>query len=168
MFPPPGFSLPLWRSDGKTDLALAVTSIEKSLGGCHRAKVVREVTNGPSTSNLHYYVKQVPHKCELLPATPKRIEKKGILNWNGNWMKIWSFFYTLDFLLSEIVRVKTSMQFVNQMNAFSRQKAGGFINPPSIPKVMDNSCPICVTRGTCLGKSCLGDKGLYYYYTIHS
>ena len=58
------------------------------------------------------------------------------------------------------------MQFVSQCNNFTRQKAGGWKPAPSIPKVIGQSCLMCVTRGTCLGSCCLGDKGRYFYQII--
>ena len=58
------------------------------------------------------------------------------------------------------------MQFVSQCNNFTRQKAGGLKPAPSIPKVIGQSCLMCVTRGTCLGSCCLGDKGRYFYQII--
>ena len=78
MIPPPGFVKPIWRgweqSVVNTNLAVAVTTIERSLGGCHKAKVIREPVHCPSSSNVHHYVRQVPHRCEVLPITP---QKKG-------------------------------------------------------------------------------------------
>ena len=64
---------------------------------------------------------------------------------------------------SETLRVITSMQFVAKMNKFSCQKAGGFAVAPSIPSAISDtmSCLMCITRGRCLGKSCLGDNGVY-------
>ena len=55
------------------------------------------------------------------------------------------------------------MKFVNQMNKFSFQKAGGFVSAPRIPSAIGDtmSCLMCVTRAKCLGKSCLGDNGEY-------
>ena len=69
----------------------------------------------------------------------------------------------LDFLKSEALRVDISKKFVVQMNRFSTQKAGGCAIAPIIPSAIGktNSCFMCVTRGTCLGKSCLGDNGMY-------
>ena len=58
------------------------------------------------------------------------------------------------------------MRFVSKMNLFSCQKAGGYKSAPSIPAVMGMSCLMCVTRGTCLGKSCLGNKGKFLLYII--
>ena len=52
-----------------------------------------------------------------------------------------------------------AMQFVSQCNEFTRQKAGGWKPAPSLPKVFGHSCLMCVTRGTCLGSGCFGDKG---------
>ena len=57
-----------------------------------------------------------------------------------------------------------SREFVVQMNKFSCQKAGGYAVAPIIPSAMANSCLMCVTRGTCLGRSCLGDNGVYLLY----
>ena len=57
-----------------------------------------------------------------------------------------------------------SMKFVAQCNSYARQKAGGQKPPPIVPRVIGKtmSCVICVSRGTCLGKSCLGDNGMSY------
>ena len=81
MFPPPGFVKPIWRGweqpgDVRANLAVAVTAIEKSLGSCHRAKVVREPTVCPS-SNQHHYVRQVPHRCEALSTPTRKMGNKG-------------------------------------------------------------------------------------------
>ena len=59
------------------------------------------------------------------------------------------------------MRVGMSMKFVSQCNSYTRQKAGGQMPPPSVPKIIGEmmSCVICVTRGTCMGKSCLGSNG---------
>ena len=59
-----------------------------------------------------------------------------------------------------------SKQFVVQMNKFSCQKPGGFNVAPIIPSAIakTKSCLMCVTRGTCLGKSCLGDNGVYLFF----
>ena len=64
-----------------------------------------------------------------------------------------------------------SMEFVAKMNEFSCQKAGGHAAAPSIPKAIGEtmSCLMCVTRAKCMGKSCLGDKGVYLLiYTLYS
>ena len=81
MLPPPGFLKPLWRGwEGpgsvRTDLAVACATIEQSIGGCHREEVRREETNCPS-ANQHHYVWQVPHRCEVVPITPRKRENKG-------------------------------------------------------------------------------------------
>ena len=81
MLPPPGFVKPIWRGWEqpecvRANLASAVTAIEKSLGGCHRAKVVREPTVCPG-SNQHHYVRQVPHRCEALPTPMRKKGSKG-------------------------------------------------------------------------------------------
>ena len=52
-----------------------------------------------------------------------------------------------------------AMNFAALCNAFSRQKPGGHKPAPSVPRVIGQSCIMCVTRGTCLGSSCLGNKG---------
>ena len=82
MLPPPGFCKPLWRGwEGagsvRTDLAVAVAKIKHSIGGCHQEEVRREETNCPS-SNQHLYVRQVPHRSEVVPSTPSMRESKGI------------------------------------------------------------------------------------------
>ena len=122
MLPPPGFCKPLWRGwEGagrvRTDLAVAVAKIKHSIGGCHQEEVRREETHCPS-ANQHHYVRQVPHRCEVVPPN-------------------------------------------TQCNPFAQQKAGGQKPPPSVPRVIGQtmSCVICITRGTCMGKSCLGDNG---------
>ena len=60
------------------------------------------------------------------------------------------------------------MKFVDQCNSFARQKAGGQKPPPSVPRIIGEkmSCIICVSRGTCLGKSCLGDNGMFYFHQL--
>ena len=167
MIPPPGFVKPIWRgweqSVVNTNLAVAVTTIERSLGGCHKAKVIREPVHCPSSSNVHHYVRQVPHRCEVLPITPR---KKG----NGNmhiYLKtiFFSKFFILDISRSEVMRVEMSMEFVAKINRFSCQKAGGFATAPILPKAIGQtmSCMMCVTRGQCLGKNCLGDNGMFIY-----
>ena len=65
------------------------------------------------------------------------------------------------------MRVETAMRFVSKMNLFSCQKTGGYKSAPSIPAVMGMSCLMCVTRGTCLGKSCLGNNGKLLLNIIH-
>ena len=82
MMPPPGFVKPIWRGweqpgDVRASLAAAVTSIERSIGSCHRERVVREPTHCPSSSNVHHYVRQVPHPSELVPTTSKKKISKG-------------------------------------------------------------------------------------------
>ena len=58
---PPGFPKPLWRGwEGgagsiadagvRSDLAVAVTTIERSLGGCHREEVRRDPTDCPGSN----------------------------------------------------------------------------------------------------------------------
>ena len=82
MIPPPGFVKPIWRGweqeprDVRAKLAVAVTAIEKSIGSCHREKVVREPTHCPS-SNQHHYVHQVPHRSEGIPTTSRKRVSKG-------------------------------------------------------------------------------------------
>ena len=81
MLPPPGFCKPLWRGwEGagsvRTDLAVAVAKIKHSIGGCHREEVRREETNCPS-ANQHHYVRQVPHRCEVVPTTTRKKETIG-------------------------------------------------------------------------------------------
>ena len=81
MLPPPGFCKPLWRGwEGagrvRTDLAVAVAKIKHSIGGCHQEEVRREETHCPS-SNQHHYVRQQPHRCEVLPQTTRKKESKG-------------------------------------------------------------------------------------------
>ena len=81
MLPPPGFLKPLWRGwEGgaavRSDLALACAQIEQSIGGCHQEKVRREETHCPS-SNQHHYVRQQPHRSELIPQTTRKRETKG-------------------------------------------------------------------------------------------
>ena len=81
MMPPPGFVKPIWRGWEqpevvRANLAVAVTAIEKSLGGCHRAKVVREPTIFPG-SNQHHYVHQIPHRCEVPPTKIRKSVTKG-------------------------------------------------------------------------------------------
>ena len=77
MIPPPGFSKPLWRGwenggEANANLAVAISAIETSLGGCHREKVQRGDTHCPSSSNQHHYVRQVPHtRHEALPVVKK-------------------------------------------------------------------------------------------------
>ena len=84
---PPGFPKPVWRGwEGgagsraaaavRQELAGAVNSIEQSIGGCHREEVRREPTNVPS-SNQHLYG-QKPHRCEILPITPRKKQTKGM------------------------------------------------------------------------------------------
>ena len=86
---PPGFPKPIWRGwEGgaesvagagvKEKLAMAVTTIERSLGGCHREKVTRDLTDCPG-SNQHHYVRQQPHRCEVLPTTTRKRESRGKL-----------------------------------------------------------------------------------------
>ena len=87
---PPGFPKPLWRGwEGgvgsgagaaavRAELAGAVSSIQKSIGGCHREEVRRDPTNVPS-SNQHLYG-QKPHRSEILPVTPRKKESKGMFN----------------------------------------------------------------------------------------
>ena len=86
---PPGFPKPIWRGwEGgagsvagaavKERLAVAVTTIERSLGGCHREKVTRDLTDCPG-SNQHHYVRQQPHRCEVLPTTTRKRKSKGNL-----------------------------------------------------------------------------------------
>ena len=86
---PPGFPKPIWRGwEGgagsvagagvREKLAVAVTTIERSLGGCHREKVTRASTDCPG-SNQHHYVRQQPHRCEVLPTTTRKRENKGNL-----------------------------------------------------------------------------------------
>ena len=70
--------------------------------------------------------------------------------------------YILD-TNSEDLRMETAMDFVTKMNLFSCQKAGGFKAAPTVPAVIGGSCLICVTRGTCLGKTCLGDNGKFLF-----
>ena len=73
----------------------------------------------------------------------------------------------LEFLKSENTRVQLAMNFVARCNAFSRQKTGGYKSAPSVPRVIGQSCIMCVTRGTCLGSSCLGNKGrLFLLYIV--
>ena len=71
----------------------------------------------------------------------------------------------LEFLKSEDMRVELAMKFVAQCNPFAQQKAGGQKPPPSVPRVIGQtmSCVICITRGTCMGKSCLGDNGKLHF-----
>ena len=81
MLPPPGFCKPLWRGwEGagsvRTDLAVAVAKIKHSIGGCHREEVRREETHCPS-SNQHHYVRQQPHRSEVIPQTTRKPESKG-------------------------------------------------------------------------------------------
>ena len=66
------------------------------------------------------------------------------------------------------MRVQMAMKFVAKMNLYSCQKAGGYKAAPSIPAVMGMSCLMCVTRGTCLGNSCLGNNGKFriYHHTL--
>ena len=83
MLPPPGFLKPYWRgwegsASVRTDLAVAVETIKQSLGGSHQEEVRREETHCPSSSNQHHYVKQVPHKCEVVTPTPRKRESKGV------------------------------------------------------------------------------------------
>ena len=84
---PPGFPKPIWRGwEGgagsmanagvRSDLAVAVTTIERSLGGCHREEVRRDPTDCPG-SNQHHYVRQQPHRCENIPVTARRKESEG-------------------------------------------------------------------------------------------
>ena len=74
----------------------------------------------------------------------------------------------LEFLKSEDMRVEMSMKFVAQCNPYARQKAGGQHPPPSVPSVIGKSmsCVLCVSRGTCLGKTCLGDNGKLHFPTL--
>ena len=76
MLPPPGFVKPIWRGweqpdDVRANLAVAVSAIERSIGSCHREKVVRKPTQGAC------YVHQVPHRSELLPKTSRKYCSKG-------------------------------------------------------------------------------------------
>ena len=91
MLPPPGFAKPLWRGwehrDVRTNLTVAVTAIENSLGGCHKAKVIREPIHCPSSSNVHHYVRQVPHHCEVFPTTSRKKDSKGNI--------LYQFFHSL-------------------------------------------------------------------------
>ena len=84
---PPGFPNPIWRGwEGgagsmadagvRSDLTVAVTTIERSLGGCHREEVRRDPTDCPG-SNQHHYVRQQPHRCETIPVTARRKESEG-------------------------------------------------------------------------------------------
>ena len=146
-------------------LTVAVTNIESSLGGCHREKVIRDSTDCPS-SNQHHYVRQQPHRCEVLPSTTRKRENKGNLvrfcnaKYNYTICDDWDLVCLIsEFLKSEETRVKMAMLFVSQCNEFTRQKAGGWKPAPSLPKVIGQSCLMCVTRGTCLGSSCFGDRG---------
>ena len=63
------------------------------------------------------------------------------------------------------MRVEMSMKFAAQCNSFTRQKAGGQKPSPSVPKIIGDlkSCVICVTRGICMGKSCLGNNGKLHF-----
>ena len=86
MLPPPGFMKPLWRGwEGgaavRSDLAVAVATIKESIGGCHQEEVRREETDCPS-ANQHLYVRQVPHRCEVVPTTTtlRKRENKGNVN----------------------------------------------------------------------------------------
>ena len=71
-------------------------------------------------------------------------------------------------LNSEAIRVDMAMKFVAQCNPFAQQKAGGQKPSPSVPRVIGQmmSCVICVTRGKCLGKSCLGDNGKLLFHQL--
>ena len=84
MFPPPGFDRPLWRGweearEAETQLVEAISSIENSIGSCHREQVKRDETHCPISSNQHHYVKQIPHtRHEAIPRT-RRGRKQGII-----------------------------------------------------------------------------------------
>ena len=153
MLPPPGFCKPLWRGwEGaggvRSDLAVAVAKIKHSIGGCHQEEVRREETHCPS-SNQHHYVRQQPHRCEVLPQTTRKKESKGnvtiiqFLQFNCNYQSL----IILDFLKSEDKRVELSLKFVAQCNSYTRQKPGGQLPSPSVPQVIGQlmSCVICVT-----------------------
>ena len=73
--------------------------------------------------------------------------------------------FHLEIPHSEVMRVEMSMEFVAKINRFSCQKAGGFATAPILPKAIGQtmSCMMCVTRGQCLGKNCLGDNGMFIY-----
>ena len=71
--------------------------------------------------------------------------------------------FPLDLIknFAEDLRVETSSKFVQRMNVYSRQKAGGVASAPSIPRVLaeNKSCLMCAMKGTCLGSNCLGHRG---------
>ena len=107
---PPGFPKPIWRGwEGgagsvagagvREKLAVAVTTIERSLGGCHREKVTRDSTDCPG-SNQHHYVRQQPHRCEVLPTTTRKRESRGKLI--NKFSKTPFFFNQTLFSISEI------------------------------------------------------------------
>ena len=66
------------KAGAREKLAVVVTTIECSLGGCHREKVTRDSTDCPG-SNQHHYVRQQPHRCEVLPTTTRKRESRGKL-----------------------------------------------------------------------------------------
>ena len=79
---PPGFPKPVWRgweggagAAARTELVVACSALQQSIGGCHREEVRRDPTNVPS-SNQHLYG-QKPHRCEVLPVTPRKKQTKG-------------------------------------------------------------------------------------------
>ena len=83
MLPPLGFLKPLWRGweeSGavRTDLAVAVASIKRSIGGCHQEEVRREETNVPSSNQHHYGQKPTRFEVDLVPTTRQR-DNKGIV-----------------------------------------------------------------------------------------
>ena len=93
MLPPPGFLKPIWRgwegaSAVRTDLTVAVATIKESLGGCHQEVVKRDETHCPS-SNVHHYVRQVPHRCEVLPKTPRKKKSKGNQHYFFNYIVVY-------------------------------------------------------------------------------
>ena len=89
LIPPPGFVKPIWQGweerDVRAKLAVAVTAIDQSLGGCHREAVSREETHCPSSSNQHHYVRQVPHtRHEVIPRTSRKNIWKGVVHFPKN------------------------------------------------------------------------------------
>ena len=160
---------PLWRPwddsrpNNTRELNETVSELRTSVVGSHKGSVSRSVpfTECPS-SNLHHFVRPVPHTShEIYPSLDIRT-KKSIFE--GKMIDVFIFFVKIDFSdCCDEERFELASRWVKEVNDLSRQKPGDNFTIISQPdEISGSQCLNCALGGTCLGWNCLQKSGMFH------
>ena len=145
-------------------LSQTISHLQTSILGSHKTENVRRSTpleNCPS-SNLHHFVKPVPHTShEVYPSTDIRTKKsvsKGKMDYRRDIESI-GFVKMILSGYDDQKRFQLASKLVTEVNHLSWKKPGDKFTTISVPEeIAGKQCFNCVLGGVCLGWNCLEKK----------